>query len=101
MGGHVVVGLNSDESVKRLKGNGRPINNELDRKFILESLSCVDKVIIFNEDTPRKLIEKIKPDFIVKGSEAVPEEEEVTGFKVKLFNHVRGHSTTKTIENLL
>ena len=67
--GDVIVGLNSDKSVKRIKGSERPINNENDRKFMLESLSCVDKVIIFNENTPYELIKKIKPNIIVKGGD--------------------------------
>ena len=67
--GNVVVGLNSDKSVKELKGKHRPINNESDRKYLLESLSFVDKVIIFNENTPYDLIKEIKPDIIVKGGD--------------------------------
>ena len=53
LGGRFIVGLNSDDSVRRLKGENRPINNQEDRKFILESLEFVDEVIIFDEDTPR------------------------------------------------
>jgi len=99
--GQVVVGLNSDESVLKLKGSSRPINKQSDRKFLLESLKYVDKVVIFNELEPLKLIESLKPDFIVKGGDY--NEEEVAGrnhAKVKIFNYVNGYSTTKTIESI-
>ena len=94
----VIVGLNSDESVKRLKGEDRPIINQEDRKFALESLEYVDEVHIFDEDTPRKLIEKLKPDLIVKTFEN-PEETE--GFEVKIFPPIPGYSTTKIIDEIL
>ncbi len=69
LGDFLIVGLNSDNSVKRLKGQTRPVNNEKDRALILENLKPVDAVVIFNEDTPIKLIENIKPDFLVKGGD--------------------------------
>lgn len=100
--GDVIVGLNSDKSVKRIKGSERPINNENDRKFMLESLSCVDKVIIFNENTPYELIKKIKPNIIVKGGDYSVES--VVGndlCEVRIFNYVKGYSTTKTIQNII
>jgi D-beta-D-heptose 7-phosphate kinase/D-beta-D-heptose 1-phosphate adenosyltransferase len=65
----LIVGLNSDSSVKRLKGENRPINNEFDRAKILSSLEFVDAVVIFNEDTPFELISDIVPDVIVKGAD--------------------------------
>ena len=74
IGTSVVVGLNSDESVKINKGPKRPFNSVNDRKFILESLVFVDKVIVFEEETPYNLINKIKPDIIVKGGDYTPEE---------------------------
>ena len=74
IGSHVIVGLNSDDSIKRIKGNERPYFNEQDRKLLLETLSCVDEVYIFNEDTPYDLICKIKPDVIVKGGDYTPSE---------------------------
>jgi rfaE bifunctional protein nucleotidyltransferase chain/domain len=101
MGGHLVVGLNSDESVHRLKGEGRPINNQEDRKFLLESLTFVYEVIIFDEDTPQRLIEEIKPNVIVKGGDYKPEE--VVGHdicKVKIFNYIKGYSTTSILNYL-
>ena len=67
--GYVTVGLNSDTSVTGLKGAGRPINSEEDRKFLLQSLKYVDQVIIFNESTPLRLIQDLKPDIVVKGGD--------------------------------
>ena len=99
-GDMVVVGINSDKSVKKLKGVTRPINNQEDRKFLLESLECVDRVIIFDEETPYRLINEIKPDIIVKGGDY--KIADVIGndiCKVKIFNYVKGYSTTKTIQD--
>lgn len=95
----VIVGLNSDASVRRLKGKSRPFNNEKDRKYYLESLKYVDRVIIFDEDTPQNLIQKIKPDLIVK--EKMPSREEVGDYKVELFEHVEGYSTTDIINEII
>ena len=100
-GDKVIVGLNSDSSVKNLKGEGRPIFTQDDRKFMLESLDCVDEVIIFDEDTPFELIKKIKPDYIVKGGDYKPEE--VAGntiSKVIIFNYDENYTTTKTLSKL-
>lgn len=99
VGDKVIVGLNSDESIKKLKGESRPINNEIDRKFFLESLKYVDEVIIFKEKTPYNLIKKIKPKIIVKGGDYTVEN--VIGndlCEVRIFKHVKGYSTTKTIQ---
>ena len=68
-GSKLIVGLNSDDSVRRLKGESRPVNSQEDRKRILEALSCVDEVIVFEEDTPERLLSEIKPDILVKGSD--------------------------------
>jgi D-beta-D-heptose 7-phosphate kinase/D-beta-D-heptose 1-phosphate adenosyltransferase len=76
----VVVGINSDASVKRLKGDFRPIHCEADRKFMLESLKWVDDVIVFEEDTPLNLIKALRPDIIVKGGDYRPQD--VAGFEV-------------------
>ncbi len=65
----IVVGLNSDESVKRLKGAGRPYMNQHERKEILSAIKYIDEVYIFDEDTPIRLMEILKPDFIVKGGD--------------------------------
>ena len=69
LGDLLIVGLNSDASVKKLKGANRPITSENDRKEILEKLKFVNKVIIFDEETPENLIKKVKPDVLVKGAE--------------------------------
>ena len=101
IGSYVIVGLNSDDSVKRLKGNERPYFNEQDRKFLLESLSCVDEVHIFDEDTPYNIISKLKPDIIVKGGDYVPSE--VVGNDISdviIFNFVNGYSTTKILDKM-
>lgn len=68
-GGMVVVGVNSDESIKRLKGNDRPINDEISRASLLMSIKYVDFVVVFEEDTPIDLIKCLKPNVIVKGSD--------------------------------
>ena len=101
IGTWVIVGINSDSSVKRLKGQHRPITSQEDRKSILEELRCVDEVIIFNEDTPHSLIQRLKPDIIVKGGDYTPEE--VIGndiAEVVIFKTIDGYSTTKTIQSI-
>ncbi len=101
IGKTVVVGINSDKSVSRLKGEKRPINNQDDRKLLLESLVFVDRVVIFDEDTPLRLINELKPDIIVKGGDY--KAEEVVGntvCKVVIFDYVKGYSTTETIQNI-
>jgi len=101
IGDKVIVGLNSDDSVKRLKGKKRPINSEKDRKYFLESLRFVDEVIIFDEDTPINLIKKTKPDVIVKGGDYTVES--VVGnniCEVRIFKYVKGYSTTSTIQDI-
>ena len=101
LGDRVIVGLNSDKSVKSLKGPGRPINSEIDRKYLLECLVFVDDVFIFDEETPYLLIKSIKPDIIVKGGDYLPED--VVGndiAQVKIFNYVDGYSTTKKIQDI-
>ena len=98
LGDKVIVGLNSDSSVKRLKGEERPFNNENIRKFNLFSIKFVDEVIIFNEDTPLLLIKETKPDVIVKGGDY--KREDVVGHnlaEVKIFGYLNGYSTTSTV----
>lgn len=68
-GDFLLVGLNSDESVRRLKGEGRPVNGEADRAAVLEALRAVDRVAFFEEDTPLELIRAVRPDVLVKGSD--------------------------------
>ena len=101
IGSKVIVGINSDDSIRRLKGESRPINKCNDRKFMLESLKYVDEVIVFNENTPLNLIKKIKPDIIVKGGDYSPED--VVGndiAEVRIFKYVKGYSTTKIIQDI-
>jgi D-beta-D-heptose 7-phosphate kinase/D-beta-D-heptose 1-phosphate adenosyltransferase len=101
LGGRLVVGLNSDESVRRLKGAGRPVNNQEDRKALLESLEWVDEVIIFDEDTPRRVIENLRPDIITKGGDYITET--VVGndlAEVVIIPLVGNLSTTSIIEKL-
>ena len=97
---------NSDESVKRLKGKNRPIQSEVDRKNALLDTGYVNKVYIFDNDTPLELINLIKPDILVKGGDYTPNEivgyEEVTslGGEVRIVQLTPGFSTTSTIENM-
>lgn len=77
--GYVHVGLNSDESIRKIKGASRPIIPEEERKYILLALDCVDRVSIFNEKTPYKLIKLIKPDVIVKGPDYLTARELIVG----------------------
>ena len=96
--GEVIVGLNSDESVQRLKGPSRPFNGEQARAQILESIRYVDSVHIFQEDTPYELIKVIKPNLIVKGGDYKPEQ--VVGYdlcEVRIFDVVEGYSSTALI----
>ena len=102
LGDVLIVGVNSNESVKRLKGEDRPINDEYDRAYLLASLEVVDYVVIFKEDTPYELIKKIKPDVLVKGKDY--EGKEVVGSdiakEVKLIDFVDGKSTTNIIKKI-
>jgi len=99
----LILGLNSDESVTVLKGEGRPINLQMDRAYILAALEPVDYVVIFSEDTPYDLIKLIKPHILVKGGDY--EGKEVAGQDIadelKLVQFVDGKSTTRTIERIL
>jgi len=74
IGDVLIIGLNSDESVKRLKGNNRPVNEQKERALMLASFSFVTAVIIFEEETPYNLIEKVKPDILVKGGDYKPDQ---------------------------
>ncbi|MEA3307276.1 MAG: D-glycero-beta-D-manno-heptose 1-phosphate adenylyltransferase [Elusimicrobiota bacterium] len=102
LGDTLIVGLNSDSSVKKLKGNNRPVNKEKDRAIVLSAMKMVDKVIIFKEDTPREILEFIKPDILVKGadykrSKIVGSEFAKKTVRIKL---VKGQSTTGTIKKM-
>ena len=102
-----IVLLNSDKSVRSIKGEGRPINNEQDRAEILCALSCVDYVVLFDEDSPRNLLDEIKPDVYTKGAdysmETLPEADIMhkNGTKVEFIEFVQGKSTTGIIENII
>lgn len=102
----LVVYLNSDASVKRLKGESRPLNNEADRAEVLAALACVDYVVIFEEDTPCNLIEITKPDIHTKGGDYNPDNLPETkvirenGGELVFINFVEGKSTTATIEKM-
>ncbi|MEO1958402.1 MAG: D-glycero-beta-D-manno-heptose 1-phosphate adenylyltransferase [Nautiliaceae bacterium] len=102
LGDVLIVGVNSNESVKRLKGENRPVNDEYHRAYILASLEVVDYVVIFNEDTPYELIKRVKPDVLVKGKDY--EGKEVIGSdiakEVILINFIKGKSTTRIIERI-
>ena len=99
-----IVLLNSDKSVKSIKGPSRPINNELDRAEILCALSCVDYVVMFDEDSPKNLLDEIKPDVYTKGAdytmETLPEADFMrkNNTKVEFIEFVQGKSTTNIIE---
>lgn len=106
LGDLLVIGLNSDASVKRLKGSERPINNELDRKYVMSQLKPVDFVEIFTDDTPLALILKIMPKVLVKGGdwkiEQIVGASEVikAGGEVYSLNFVDGYSTTSLINKI-
>jgi len=104
-GDALVVGLNSDASVRRAKGPTRPVNPEQDRAYVLGSLRAVDFVVIFEEDEPRDLISQILPDVLVKGKDwahyvSGREIVEANGGRVVLAEMVEGRSTTATIERM-
>jgi rfaE bifunctional protein nucleotidyltransferase chain/domain len=105
-GAALIVGINSDESVRRLKGPERPVRSATERAYVLAALEAVDAVIVFEEDTPLAVVELLQPDVIVKGGDYSPET--IVGADVVLARNGRvvvvplvpGHSTTSTIEKL-
>ncbi len=102
LGNHLLIGLNSDASVKRLKGEERPVNGEKDRAFMLAALRMVDGVVLFGEDTPTELLSHLKPDILVKGGDYKPEEvagREYAG-RVEILPFVDGYSTTGLITKI-
>ncbi|MBP5190140.1 MAG: D-glycero-beta-D-manno-heptose 1-phosphate adenylyltransferase [Bacteroidales bacterium] len=104
LGDLLVVGLNSDASVRRLKGSGRPISNQTSRARVLAAFAFVDYVVVFEEDTPIKLIEAIKPDILVKGGDYNRDNVvgadfvESYGGRLELIALVPGESTTNLVE---
>ncbi|HXC49050.1 MAG TPA: D-glycero-beta-D-manno-heptose 1-phosphate adenylyltransferase [Candidatus Sulfotelmatobacter sp.] len=102
----LVVGLNSDESVRALKGAGRPVIPEQERAEILANFECVDGVVVFDELTPQKTVAALLPDILVKGGDwpgnqiVGREEVEAAGGKVVLIDFVEGHSTTEILRKI-
>jgi rfaE bifunctional protein nucleotidyltransferase chain/domain len=105
-GDSLVVGINSDESVRRLKGAGRPVRRQHDRAYVLAALEVVDVVVVFEQDTPLELVRLLEPDVIVKGGDYAPDDvvgaREVTarGGEVVIVPLTHGQSTTSIIERL-
>lgn len=106
MGACLVVGLNSDASVRRLKGESRPVNDQQSRARVLAALQCVDFVVIFDQDTPLELITRVRPDVLVKGGDWSVERivgreiVEAAGGEVRSIPLLAGHSTTATVERI-
>lgn len=106
MGDLLIVGLNSDDSVRRIKGPSRPVNPQEDRAVVLSALACVDCVVVFDEDTPFKLIELLVPDVLVKGAdwktgEIIGADVVIkNGGKVETVDLVLGRSTTGLIKKI-
>lgn len=105
-GDALVVGVNSDASVRRLKGEGRPVRNEQDRALVLAALAMVDAVVIFDQDTPLELIRALRPDVLVKGGDYTEAtvvgapEVRAHGGRVVIVPLVAGQSTTAIVEKL-
>ena len=106
LGDGLLVGLNNDESVRKLKGDSRPIVDEKARAMVLAALEAVDAVVLFKEETPGRLIDQVQPDVLVKGGDYLAEEivgyQTVTakGGKVKVLPFMEGHSTTSIIKKI-
>ncbi len=102
----LVVGVNSDSSVRGYKGPGRPVNPQADRLFVLAALQCVDFVVLFSDSTPLKLIQKLQPDVLAKGADwklkdiVGAKEVLALGGQVKRIQFVRGRSSTRVINRL-
>jgi D-beta-D-heptose 7-phosphate kinase/D-beta-D-heptose 1-phosphate adenosyltransferase len=105
-GDALIVGVNSDASVRRLKGESRPVRSERDRAYVLAALEAVDAVVIFAEDTPLELVRALRPDVLVKGGDYTAEtvvgreEVESRGGRVVIVPLTAGQSTTSIIERL-
>ena len=107
LGDFLVVGLNSDESVARLKGASRPLQSECARALVLLGLRSVDAVVLFDEDTPAELIQRLQPDVLAKGGDYTPEtvvgRETVAnrGGQTVIIPLLEGHSTTAIVDKIL
>jgi len=106
LGDKLIIGLNSDSSVKRIKGEGRPVNDQNSRSVLLAALFFVDALIVFNEDTPHQLITALLPDILVKGADYAIEnivggkEVLANGGQVKTIDFVNGYSSTSIIQKI-
>jgi rfaE bifunctional protein nucleotidyltransferase chain/domain len=106
LGDKLIIGLNADSSVKRIKGEGRPVNDQSNRAALLAALFFVDAVVVFEEDTPLNLITTLMPDILVKGADYSVEnivgakEVIANGGEVKTINFVEGYSSTSIIEKI-
>lgn len=106
LGSTLIVGLNSDASVRRNKGSDRPINPEGERAEVLAALACVDAVVIFDEDTPAEIVRAIQPDVLVKGADWPADQivgrdtVEARGGRVVLMEVEPGYSTTAIIDRI-
>lgn len=106
LGDYLIIGVNSDSSVRGLKGEGRPVNNENDRAFVLDNLKPVDFVVIFNEETPYNVIKEILPDFLVKGGDW--KEDQIVGSdvvkssggQVISLKYIDNYSTTNILKKI-
>lgn len=106
LGDVLIIGLNTDQSVGKLKGENRPINNEFSRTQLIASMFFVDAVVLFNEDTPLELINAVKPDVLVKGGDynlnniVGAKETLASGGEVKVLSFLPGYSSTSIIEKI-
>lgn len=106
LGDVLIIGLNTDDSVKRLKGSSRPVNDEKSRAVVLAALEFVSAIVFFNEDTPYNLIKTVQPDVLVKGNDYKPED--IVGYdivmkkngKIETIELVEGFSTTNIINKI-
>jgi rfaE bifunctional protein nucleotidyltransferase chain/domain len=107
LGDVLVVGLNTDRSIRRIKGKNRPINPNADRAAVLAALAAVDYVVFFGEDTPARLIKRLLPDVLVKGADWMPgaivgaDTVLARGGRVKTIRLTRGRSTSRVISRVL
>ena len=107
LGSKMIIGLNTDNSVRRLKGNSRPVSDEYSRAFVLAAFTFVDAIILFDEDTPYNLIQHIQPNILVKGSDY--KEDDIVGAdivkakggKIVTIDFVPGFSTSSILEKLV
>ncbi len=106
LGDILLIGLNTDDSVRRLKGENRPVNDENARAIILAAMQFVDAVVLFDEGTPYDLIKQVQPDILVKGSDYMPEDIVgadivlAKGGEIKTIDFLEGYSTSRIIERI-